>query len=473
MLNTDVFLCYRRYGAQTAKLFYRFLKDKQFVEEVWYSDDNPVGNYANDIDELIDSACKYVLFIDEKFTDGFNNFKENECITALEVCAIARKLLKDKDGTMLLTVFLDRKGFTPEENKTLTKLFRDNGIKEAEEATRLFTQNNVIPFSTYTGIEEGLFKKLYEALLSGVAPEKNKGNFCFGKMPTSADIVVYDKEEGIKCENVSFIISHKKPVLYKTIEKMKTDVDYEYQNNHMISLKKCDLNLTDDEENKEINISYCDIEYKLFSKTLDVWQTKKLDGVIAGYTRDDEYELPNAMGLAFMVITVDNKVIMTIRSNNRKIRPGEYDCSIVEGLKPEVYSNGELLYDIDDVYYLDKEIKRAFKEEICDIDDINYKIYGLVLDRQYGQWNFIGVIHTDAAAEEIKRLHPVRNDCYEDNRLIIYDFLNNGKTDREYLKKQLNSLLSREIWGMALTVLDAALKELGYTVKDIEYALER
>ena len=67
----------------------------------------------------------------------------------------------------------------------------------------------------------------------------------------------------------------------------------------------------------------------------------------------------------------------------------------------------------------------------------------------------------------------MRNDCYEDNRLIIYDFLNNGKTDREYLKKQLNSLLSREIWGMALTVLDAALKELGYTVKDIEYALER
>ena len=42
-METDIFLCYRRTGAQTAKLFKRYLESMQFGGKVWYSDDEIYG----------------------------------------------------------------------------------------------------------------------------------------------------------------------------------------------------------------------------------------------------------------------------------------------------------------------------------------------------------------------------------------------------------------------------------------------
>lgn len=164
-----------------------------------------------------------------------------------------------------------------------------------------------------------------------------------------------------------------------------------------------------------------------------------------------------------MVITKDKKLIFTKRSKNRKIRSGEYYCSIVEWLKPEIYQNDKLIYSIDDYDFLHREIERSFKEEICAVDNIDYKIYGVILDRKYGQWNFVGTIKTDLNADEIMKLHSVRDDSYEDNYLFTYDFLSIVLPDKEQLNKQLKVLLTKRIWSMDLTTLYAALKELGYS----------
>ena len=76
MMTTDVFLCYRHFGAQTAKLFKRYLENKGFLGQIWYSDLEMLGNYRNDIVNLVENAESIVIFVDDKFTDGF--LDENE-----------------------------------------------------------------------------------------------------------------------------------------------------------------------------------------------------------------------------------------------------------------------------------------------------------------------------------------------------------------------------------------------------------
>ena len=70
-MNIDVFICYRRYTAQTAKLFKKYLVKHHFSGEVWYSDSEVYGNYKSDPSDLISSAECAIIFIDPKFTDGF------------------------------------------------------------------------------------------------------------------------------------------------------------------------------------------------------------------------------------------------------------------------------------------------------------------------------------------------------------------------------------------------------------------
>lgn len=469
MLYTDVFLCYRRYGAQTAKLFYKYLREHNFPAKVWYSDINKVGNYKDDIGGLVESAKSIVIFIDDKFTKDFLKTGGLECITALEICAIANKLLNDKD-VVLLTVFLDRKGFTKKENKILTQLFINNNISDPDKAVSRICQNNIITFSTSIDLENELFKELSEVLFSAKQIKRDKGDFHLGNWDTSADIMIWDEAEGIKAENIRFYLDADKPPLYDEILETPVDMALEKQNNEMISLTKFTAYLSDNTESKNINISYQLIDYNLFSTTLNSRESYQIKQAISGYHKGITYQAPNAMGMAFMVITKDKKLILSKRSESRRIRSGEYDCSIVEGLKPKVFENGELLYKISDPLYLNKEIERSFMEEICVSTQNKYKIYGVVLDREYGQWNFVGTIKTELTADEIIRIHSVRNDSYEDNELFVYDFLKNGQKDRDQLREQLYNIHEKEIWGMALTALYASLLELGYNNDDIFYA---
>jgi hypothetical protein len=48
-IKKDVFLCYRRRGAQTAKLFKQYLEEKRFPGSIWYSDVEVNGDYAIDV----------------------------------------------------------------------------------------------------------------------------------------------------------------------------------------------------------------------------------------------------------------------------------------------------------------------------------------------------------------------------------------------------------------------------------------
>ena len=474
MRKVDVFLCYRRPGAQTAKLFKRYLMERNFPGSVWYSDSEPLGNYKSDIPRLIDEAECAVIFIDGDFTRNFLGSNDTqECITALEVIEIARKKAEVPEF-QLVTVMLDRKtGITPEESAVLERLFAGANIPGPGEAVRFFSQNNAVFFATARDDENYLFKSIAKNLLSNefYKTMRSQGNFFFGKKPTYVDVVLWDDRSGIDVDNVFFSLEPKNIPLYGKISRFRSLLEYEVQNNQMVSIMEVSTVLSDNEEQKIVDIRYQTIEYKLFYKTVMLWEQLNLDQVISSFDwKTDRYPIPNAMGLAFMVITSDNKLIFTKRSVARRIRPNEYDCSIVEGLKLEGTDRKNDPYSISDEGFLRNEIIRAFCEEICDIDDLpEIKVAGIVLDKEYGQWNLIGTVRTAYSSEDIRRLHALRGDTYEVNVMEYVPFTEvDGTLSLDVLKNAIPIRLTEKIWGMALAVTYAALREVGFSNHEID-----
>lgn len=473
MRKVDILLCYRRPGAQTAKLFKRYLTEHDFPGYIWYSDSEPLGNYKTDIPALVDEAECAVLFIDPNFTVRFLDSDDvQECITALEIVEIAKKKIANPDFK-LITVLLDReKGITPEESAVLQTLFERAGIENPRQAVLLFSQNNTVFFSTALGDEKYLTNHVSQNLFSNefYRLRRKQGNFFFGKKTTYADVVLWDDKNGIHMDNILFSLTPQKIPLYDKISRFRSNLEYEVQNNDMVSLLEVSTVLSDNEEQKVVDFRYQTVEYKLFYKTIQLWQQLGLDQVMSSFDwRTDVYPIPNAMGLAFMVITSDNKLVFTKRSAARKIRPNEYDCSIVEGLKLEGTDRQNNPYCISDEVYLQNEVLRAFEEEICELSDLpRIKVAGIVLDKEYGQWNVVGTIRTDYTAEQISQLHALRGDTYE---VIAMEFVpfarEDGTLSLTVLKNAFQSKLQGKMWSMALTVTYAALREVGFSTQDI------
>ena len=338
MNNTDVFICYRRYSAQTAKLFKRYLEQHHFSGDVWYSDSEICGNYKSDIPSLINSAKCTVVFIDPKFTFNFlNDEVHEECITAIEIVAIIKRKLQD-DSFRIIPVYVDREPHLSEKESEIIRLLLSKAETDnPEESVKLISQSNADHFMTSRDYEDNLFSSLSRKMLPNEYYKSRmpRGNYAFGLRKTSIDVVLWDSDKNIDAQNISFEVDTLDSPLYTKIEHRKSNMEYESQNNKMISLVGIKVVLSDDTEEKELFIRYKEIEYRLFHKTLTMWDAFELDKEIAMFDwHSDLYLIPNAMGLAFMVLTSDNRMIFTRRSKKRHVRSGEYDCSIVEGLKP-------------------------------------------------------------------------------------------------------------------------------------------
>ena len=79
-------------------------------------------------------------------------------------------------------------------------------------------------------------------------------------------------------------------------------------------------------------------------------------------------------------------------------RAGEYDISVVEGLNESDISN-------DNKINFYAVAKRSINEEICELSESEMAIHllGLLFDKQYNQWNIIGVADLKIPYTEVNR----------------------------------------------------------------------
>lgn len=456
-MTTDIFLCYRRAGAQTAKLFKKYLEEENFSADIWYSDLENHGHLIEDIPSLIGSAQSAVLFIDKNFT---YNFENEDCITALEIKEIVKRACVDP-SFHVFEIFLNRDNheFTGEEQSTLAR-----ALKTMEQHISVLTKRNAITFNVYSDDEEILAKELMPHLLPPEYYEKSirRGDFSFGYIPTYVDVAVCDFNKNIEFDDIAFSIDDRSIKTYRDIQRFPYAEKREIQNNTMVSFVGADVALSDNNENKMLTVRYQTIKYELFNKTIQLMNMAQLGlwKIISNYQLEDEaFLIPNAMGLSLMVVTADQQLIFTKRSAQRVIRSAQYDVSIVEGLKIE---------GIEADNYLKSEIVRAYHEEICEsTSELDIRCSALVLDKEYAQWNFVGTIFTEQTSEDIMRIHATRGDTYEKNEIFFIPYAKNVDERVEIMKKTLSRFVHGKMWGMGLFTLYSTLRVLGFSEAEI------
>ncbi|MFG6120942.1 hypothetical protein [Thalassobacillus sp. B23F22_16] len=155
--------------------------------------------------------------------------------------------------------------------------------------------------------------------------------------------------------------------------------------------------------------------------------------------------LSNAFGVGLVVITKDKQVILTKRSPDSGVRPGEMDISIIEGVHPfqdkDNYSQGPDLFNT---------AIRGAKEELgLTIKSSNIKYLGFGLDKEYYQWIILGVIHINESSEEIiKRRTRGISGKWEITSLIFKPFT---------IDSIVNVIKNEKMWSTAKIALYWAL----------------
>jgi len=468
MPNCDVFLCYREPGAQTAKLFRQYLQRHAPHLSVWYSDTESIGHFKDDVAPLIRSAHYAVIFLSDTFTKGFSSQKtdpDNICITALEMVEIEKKLQTDTEFK-IIPVFLGEKYtvLSSRQKRDLEGLFDRHGVLTKESISH-FSCANHAHFNPRTEAETLLFEKLYKAIDNSLTYyDRPDGDFRFRWMPDRPTWV-----HEIACEPTHPISVH--------FESVETEVDFPdtYEYVRRKAGGKTDTEWDDDvinattvatrrETNSDrlhIAIGYTITKYARFAETQKFLKDAddtcwKALSAFDSETPDAVFPLPNAVGLALMVVTNDHYLVFAMRSKRRNIRPREYDVSIVEGLWDKLHTpdGGQTADYMADPAYLQKEILRGYAEEISShTDGLQIYLHGLILDKQYAQWNITGTVFTDRSREQLESEYASRTDKYE-------------KTTHYYVECQPDSIM-REVqsfknepnamWDTALCVLDHTL----------------
>lgn len=488
----QLFLCYRRAGAQTAKLFSFYMRRNHPEIQVWYSDRENEGNYSLDIPELMRVSYGVILFLSSGFTKGFldkqgrinaNSYRSSqgeECITVQEIIEIEKNLQK-RSNFELHIINLDGAVFSKHDQCVLETVFQQAGILTKDSISH-FSQRNHNAFYTARDHEELFFDKMIRAYLPNTNQISIQGNFSVGNYTTTVDILCWDCHQFILPENISFELENEEIPLYDRIERTPIQGEVLHQDDDILSAVRFEQGLTTNEEKKSIRL-FCKIsKYHLFRKALDLWDQNgfKMSMAISQYLNDKEehrkYPIPNAIGLAMMVVTADNKLVFSKRSSKRRVRSNEFDCSIVEGLLPAVCKetgNNRISYDYSMRNYIKLECKRAFCEEICLDQYIETCLFGLILDRKYGQWNIVGLIRSSLTSQQIRALHPIRDDTTEVNRLYFVDYLTEkGERNLSSVKDALMLYNKEGFWDTALTVLCGSLIVLGFKQNEINSLYE-
>lgn len=173
------------------------------------------------------------------------------------------------------------------------------------------------------------------------------------------------------------------------------------------------------------------------------------------FENNSVYPLPNAIGLCLCVRTKDNKLIFAVRSADSGYRPGQSDVSVVEGVNPQ-YDLRQHALDLQELCY------RAVKEEIAHIEEsqLDTSVLGLVFDKEYNQWNFIGDVYVKMTQDElIMRRNSGTSGKWELRTLDFIDF---------HPKKIFQYLSTHKMWDTGLITVYFTLVHNGFSKEKLD-----
>lgn len=226
-----------------------------------------------------------------------------------------------------------------------------------------------------------------------------------GQMTYSSDDI-HCIDEGNKIVLPPEIEKHRKKIEQLEINKNKKGLDFKWDG-PLFALKNYAVERTNPEENMSVTFTFQRTTYFKFLATVGSLKEKILldpenNTIEEYYLKEKPIRPPipflaNGFGVALVVVSKDDKLILTRRSSTTGIRTGELDISILEGVHPDK----DCPNHFPDLY---KTAIRGAREELgIEEDEIeNIKFLGFGVDWDYYQWNIIGFVKISENADYVK-----------------------------------------------------------------------
>lgn len=302
--------------------------------------------------------------------------------------------------------------------------------------------------------------------------------FTLGNTSTNFFVIDGDGQFEFKPENIECRIIHEKKELPSELEAIKNEIaeqeaekeaqGLEYKwNGPLYGLAKYRHSRTADKEDMTVLFNFFKTDYYTFMATnmqLDrmLDSGKSIGEKFIPYEQLEKVEpiLANGFGIALVVITSDENIILTKRTSISGARGNEMDIGVVEGVHPLLDR-----HSVNDGPDLFNTAVRGANEElgiIINKDQIKFLGYGIDLD--FYQWNMIGFAHVPYTANDIQNIRSRGTSGKWENTLLIF---------KNFSSKTVAEIIANEtMWSTSKTALYwTAVRELGKN--NIDRALNR
>jgi len=302
--------------------------------------------------------------------------------------------------------------------------------------------------------------------------------FTIGDTSTRFYVIDGDGQSEFNPENIECRVIDDRVDLPTEIESIKQEIADEEAmkekqglqhkwNGPLYGLAKYRHGRTTDVEGMSVLFNFFKTDYFTFMASNMQLKRKLMSGETIGeaYIPHNQLEkvqpiLANGFGVALVIITSDENIILTQRTFNTGPRGSEMDISVVEGVHPLLdrhsQNNGPDLYHA--------AIRGANEELGLIIDKDRVKFLGYGIDLDFYQWNMIGFAHVPQTAKEIQELRSRGTSGKWENTLLLF---------KNFTTKEVADLIINEkIWSTGKVALYwTAVRELGKN--NIDRALKK
>ncbi|CCH89515.1 protein of unknown function [Modestobacter italicus] len=190
-------------------------------------------------------------------------------------------------------------------------------------------------------------------------------------------------------------------------------VEAAWNSETLVSLLGYRITRTGAREDSQLLLSACPTDYATFTATVtgldDDIEVTGPDGALTTTSVRQQYlydeavtaeaidrpvpELANGLGVALLVFTDDDKVILARRRTTARARPGERDVSVVEGMHTEHDRSSADALDV-----VSAAVRGCEEELGIQVGRRDVKILALGVDMTYYQWSFLGLVNAHRGA---------------------------------------------------------------------------
>lgn len=318
-----------------------------------------------------------------------------------------------------------------------------------------------------TGLEKVIngYIKLARASLRRKPREVDDERFCIGYRRTSMFILDGDGETTYSPESLRAIYRDGTPDSPHEIAERIRQKEYELEEAHRagqskawngigVGVKHLNVLRNDNEDVLAMNIEFFKSTYAGFQATVVAIGSEDNENPESTYARhitgtslrEPIPHFARHVGVVVCVVTSDDMVLIAKRGEAVRVRPNEFDASVVEGIEPTKDCKSQGTTTGIDIY---ATVRRGCQEELGftpNAEKIN--ILGFAVDTDYYQYNFFAYVEADRTLDEFKKGRAGKaKDTWEFDMKTV-----------KFTPKELLLFISQEkMWGPAILAFYWAL----------------